>query len=123
MKNLYKGFSSQEYERTKTFVLKDVELVKRDLMNHIFTRKGERVKMSSFGTRIPDLVFEPLDDITLSIITEDLTEVFKYDPRVELLNLRVVPFFDEYAVIAYAELRYIELNLNDRFDIRIEFKR
>lgn len=123
MKNLYKGFSSAEFERNKTFILKDVELVNRDLMNHIFTRKGERIMMGNWGTRIPDLPFEPMDEVSLGIFEEDLTMVCNYDPRVQLLNLKITPYYDQNTVIGYAELRYIELNLNDKLYIKLEFAR
>lgn len=119
---LYKGFSSYEYQRTKTFKISDIELVKLDLLNHIYTRKGERVMMPAFGTRIPDIVFEPLDDITLDIIREDLTAVFKFDPRVELLELIVQPNYDSNAVTAAARLRYIELNMEDVLTLNITFE-
>ena len=65
---IYKGYSSFEFQARDTFLLTDVELVKLDLLNHIFTRRGERVKMAQFGTRIPDLAFEPLDQETLDIL-------------------------------------------------------
>lgn len=119
---IYKGFSSYEYERAKTFSINDVELVKLDLLNHIFTRRGERVMMPTFGTRIPDLAFEPLDAITLDILEEDLRMVFDFDPRVQLLRLQITPFFDENAVTATAELLYIELDLTGNLDINITFE-
>lgn len=119
---IYKGFSFFRYEYDKSIVVNDIDLVKIDLYNHIFTRKGERIKMPTFGTSIPDLLFEPLDDNTLLTIHTELESVFKYDPRVEVLNIEVVPFYDLNTVYAFANLRYIELNLTDRFDLKLEFK-
>lgn len=123
MKFVYKGFSPHQYEYNKSFIIKDIDVVNRDLRNHIFTRKGERVMMSNFGTRIPDILFEPLTIETLGIIYEDMEFVFKYDPRVELINLIVTPFYDEQSVVIYAHLNYLELNLNDKFEIKLEFER
>lgn len=119
---LYKGFSSYEYQRTKNFKLTDIELVKMDLLNHIYCRRGERVMMPSFGTRIPDLAFEPLDEITLDILEEDLIAVFKFDPRVELLELNIQPDYDNNAVTAAARLRYVELNMEDVLTLNIVFE-
>ena len=119
---IYRGFSSYEYERAKTFSINDVELVKLDLLNHIFTRRGERVMMPTFGTRIPDLAFEPLDGITLDILEEDLRAVFDFDPRVQLLRLQILPLYDENTVTATAELLYIELDLTGNLDINITFE-
>ncbi len=121
-KGLYKGYSSYEYQRNKTFSINDVELVKLDLLNHIFTRRGERVMMPNFGTRIPDLPFEPLDPITLDILEEDLRSVFNFDPRVQLLRLIITPLYDENAVTATAELLYIELDMTGNLDINIIFE-
>lgn len=119
----YIGFSSKNYERNKSFRLTDIELVKEDLKNHIFTRKNERVKMATFGTRIPDLPFEQLDDITLEVVREDLTTVFNYDPRVQLISLRVIPLYNESAIVAIADLNFIYLNFSDQLDIRIDFQK
>jgi len=78
--------------------------------------------MPRFGTRIPDLLMEPLDEITISTIELDLIDVFDYDPRVQLLDLRVLPLFEEKAIIAEADLRYIEMRFEDTFEIRLEFE-
>ncbi len=120
-KGLYKGYSSFEYERTKTFSINDIELVKMDLLNHIHTVKGSRVMMPNFGTQIPLLVFEQLDEITLDILRNELTEVFNYDPRVEIVNLQIQPIYDEGRVYVLAELLYIELNQIDKMELNIEF--
>lgn len=93
-----------------------------DLLNHIFTRKGERVMMPNFGTRIPDLAFEPLDNFTLSILDEDLRAVFAFDPRVELMSLNIIPIEDSNTVIASAKLLYVELNMQGNLDINITFE-
>jgi len=121
-KGLYRGYSTYEYQRNKSFILTDVELVKMDLLNHIFTHKGERVMMPNFGTRIPDLAFEPLDQITLDILEEDLRAVIAFDPRVQLMELRILPFYDENMVVASAKLLYIELNIIGNLDLNITFE-
>lgn len=121
-KQLYRGYSTYEYENTKDFAISDIELVKLDLLNHIYTRKGERVMMPRFGTRIPDLAFEPLDDVTLDVLRSDLQYVFNYDPRVALQNLTITPDYDTNTVVAAAKLFYIELNMSDVLYLNIEFE-
>lgn len=118
---LYSGFSSYGYQATKSFGVYDIDIVKRDLLNHIYTRRGERVMMPRFGTRIPDLVFEPLDKITLDILEEDLRNVVAYDPRVSLLNLTVTPYYDQNYAIASILLLYIELDMTGNIDLNIQF--
>ena len=121
-KNLYKGFSFEQYSKNKSIKLYDVELIKKDLLNHIFTRRGERVKMLAYGTRIPDIIFEPLDDETLETINEDIASVVNSEPRVTLLDLRVVPLHDRNVVIVSMRLLYIELNFTDTLDVNIQFQ-
>ena len=121
-KNVYKGYSSFEFQKNKTFRLNDVEIVKLDLLNHIFTRRGERVMMPNFGTSIPDMVFEPLDDETISIIEDELWVVFNYDPRVTVNYLNVTPSYDENTLTVNVELYYVELNIVDTMDLNIEFE-
>ena len=119
---LYKGYSSFEFEASGSFRLIDIELVKLDLLNHIFTRKGERVNMPRFGTSIPDLVFEPLDEETLDTIESELTFVFEYDPRVELLDLTITPNADGNSVTAAARLLFIELDTEDLMNLNLQFE-
>ena len=119
---LYRGFSSRHFQNTKSFGLTDIELVKLDLLNHIFTRKGERVMMPTFGTRIPDMAFEPLDDVTLMVIEEDLRMVAEFDPRVQLRGLQVSPDYDNNGAVATMLLYYIELNMTDRLELNIVFE-
>jgi len=120
---LYKGFSTRRFEYDKSFTLTDVDLVKEDIMNHIFTRLGERVKMPEFGTRIPDLLFEPLDELTVAIIEEDLNRVAALDPRVTLRSIQIIPDYDTHSLIASMDLFYIEFGMTDILHLSMEFER
>ena len=120
--NLYRGLSFRNFSKNKSIKLYDVDLIKKDLLNHIFTRRGERVKMFTYGTRIPDLVFEQLDDIALTVVTEDLNAVVASEPRVSLVDLRIVPLYDRNVIIASLVLYYVELDFTDQFDVSIQFE-
>ncbi len=118
---LYRGFSTYEYQKRKKFNVYDIDLVKLDLLNHIYTVKGTRVMHPNFGTRIPILAFEPMDSITLDILEEDLRSVIAFDPRVQLIDLRIEPYYDQNFVIARVRLLYIELDIVDDMNLNIEF--
>lgn len=122
MTALYKGYSSYNYQTHNSFLLTDIELVKMNLLNHIYTRRGERVMMSSFGTRIPDLVFEPLDQFTLDILDTDLRSVISFDPRVELLNFVITPLYDQNTVVASIRLLFVELMMTSSMDLHILYE-
>ena len=120
--SIYKGISSNNYLKNGTFSLTDLELVKENIKNHIFTRKGERVYMPNFGTNIPDLIFEPLDSLILNQVESELLEVVKQDPRVELIGLNVQPYYKKNTIIAILDLYYIELDLSDGLNLNIKFE-
>lgn len=120
VKKYYRGFSSKNYHDTgQGFELYNVELINEDLLNQIFTIKGERVMMPEFGTRIPLLVFEINDETTQDIIETDLKAVFKYDPRVELITLVITPAEDQNLITATATLKYIEFNVTSELHIEV----
>jgi len=117
----YRGFSTSAnaISRGKTFGIADVEAVKQDLINHIYTIPGERVMLPNFGTRIPLLAFEPLDEGTLEVIRADLKMVFDYDPRVQTREITVIPLSDNNTIVAMADLYYVEFNVTDT--LHLEF--
>lgn len=116
---LYRGFSTASYLLNKQngLSLTNQELVKQDLMNHIQTIKGERVHLPNFGTRIPLLAFEPLDQKTLAIVREDLKAVIDYDPRVKLIDMAINAAPDNNCIIAIVDLLYVELNITETFKL------
>ena len=77
----YIGYSSIGENLSSSRILVDKELALRDLLNHFYTRRGERVMNPEFGSIIWDLVFEPLDSITEADILEDITRIVNSDPR------------------------------------------
>lgn len=119
---LYKGFSSFEFDAIKNFQQFDVDAVKMDILNHIYTRQGERVMMPTFGSIIPEMTFEPIDETTMSIVEEELIRIVEYDPRVNLLDIQVIPLYDRNAIIATMVLRYVELDLVENLELNIQFE-
>lgn len=119
---LYRGFSSFEFQKRKTFSVQDIALVELDLLNQIYTQRGSRVMMPTFGTLIPSLTFEPLDTDTIEAVQDELVAVFNFDPRVNLLNMSVVPDYDNNTLTVTALLQYIELNVVQPFNLNIIFE-
>ena len=114
-KAIYKGFSTQSQldSRGRSFAVINIECVKRDLLNHIYTIPGERVMHPDFGTRIPLMAFEPLDQISMDIIKADLTTVVNYDPRVNLISIVVLALPDNNTIVALLDIQYLELNITE----------
>lgn len=115
----YKGFSTRNYEeKGGSFGIYDVKCIQEDLMNELFTTRGERLNMPTYGTRIPLLVFEPNDAETQDVLREDITTVIEHDPRVELLALDIIVAADKNVLIGSAKVRYKEFNVVE--DLYIE---
>lgn len=117
--SFYNGFSTKHYETTGVFDVHEVKLIEEDLLNELFTIKGERLHMPEFGTRIPLLIFEPGDDETSSILEEDIRSVIGRDPRVELLALSIISPNDINTLVAIAKVHYLEFNVVQDLNIEV----
>jgi len=115
--NNYIGFSSTNFGPNRTFKLTGKELVKRDLLNHIFTIRGTRPHLPNFGTRIPMLTFEQLDNTLLETVKEDLTNVFNYDPRVKLIDISLNALPANNALVAFVDVLFVELGQQEVMQI------
>jgi phage baseplate assembly protein W len=106
----YKGFSSNETKNN--FKLYDIELVKRDLMNHFYIRKGEKLENPDFGTIIWDMLFENFTSEVRRLITEDVEQIINYDPRVKV-NALTIDSTDQ-GIRIQADVVYLPFNINER---------
>jgi phage baseplate assembly protein W len=86
-KYTYKGFSSSE--SNKNFKLYDINLVKQDLINHFYIRKGEKLENPEFGTVIWDMLFEPFTPDVKEIIAKDVEAIVNYDPRITVQEVQI----------------------------------
>jgi phage baseplate assembly protein W len=106
----YKGFSSNETKNN--FKLYDIDLVKRDLMNHFYIRKGEKLENPDFGTIIWDMLFENFTSEVRRLITEDVEQIINYDPRVKV-NALTIDSTDQ-GIRIQADVVYLPFNINER---------
>jgi len=120
MATMYKGFST--LGKTKNFRLTDFELVKQDLINHFYIRKGEKLMNPDFGTIIWNVLYEPLTEDLKTVITTDIKQVAEYDPRLSIDNVIITEY--ETGLQIELELRYLKTNqinvLNLKFDGKTE---
>ena len=83
----YRGFST--LQSSKKYTLTDFELAKQDLINYFNIRKGSKLMQPGFGTVIWDMLFEPLDESTQQIISQDINRIVKYDPRLQVGQIAI----------------------------------
>lgn len=113
----FKGFSSPVVGNTQ--VLYDVELVKRDLLNHFNTKKGERVMDSAYGFIGWDLIFELENPSNKELLDRDSRRIVDQEPRVELLNIEVLEIAQGYRI--NMTMNFLELDTVD--DLTMVFDR
>ena len=64
------------------------------------TAPGERVMRPSFGCRIWELLFEPVNANTLGLMAEAVRQALaQWEPRVEVEDVRVAPDDDDQALV------------------------
>ena len=93
-KDLSMSFQSNPLNQD-LIALKNENAIARSLRNIVFTLPGEKFFDPEFGSQISASLFENIDDITASVIVDEITSsVERYEPRVELINVEAFPNFD-----------------------------
>ena len=103
----------------KGFRRTGAELIKQDLLYHLFTRRGERVMMPEFGTDLQDMVFEPNDPLTQDRINSEIQAVIDHDPRVQLIRSVIEVEEDLNKITVEVLLRFVELEIVDTLNLDI----
>ena len=75
--------------------LKNETAIARSVRNIVFTLPGEKFFDSNFGSRISSSLFENVDEISASIIRDEIrNSITNYEPRVELIDVQTTPDYD-----------------------------
>ena len=75
--------------------IKNENAIARSVKNIVFTLPGEKYFNPNFGSQISKVLFENIDDITASVIVDEIKESIRnYEPRVELIDVEAFPDFD-----------------------------
>ena len=75
--------------------LKNENAIARSVRNIVMTLPGEKPFSPNFGSRVSALLFENMDEITSSLIVDEIrTSIDNYEPRVELQSVDVFPDFE-----------------------------
>ena len=86
--------------------IKNENAIARSIRNIVSTLPGEKYFNPNFGSRISKVLFENIDDITASVIVDEIKESIRnYEPRVKLLDVQAFPNFD-----------------NNQFDVNITYE-
>ena len=69
--------------------------IARSVRNLVFTLPGERFFNENLGSKLSRALFENIDDISASIIQDEITNTINnYEPRVDLISVDVSPNYE-----------------------------
>ena len=75
--------------------IKNENAIARSLRNIVYTLPGEKFFDEPFGSRITESLFDNIDDITSSIIVDEIRQsITNYEPRVKLEDVKAYPDFE-----------------------------
>jgi phage baseplate assembly protein W len=113
----YRGFSTISQD-SENFSLYDLSLIKQDLINHFHIRQGEKLSDPSFGTIIWEIIFEPLTNEMIDLITKDVEKIINYDPRVRAQNVTITSY--ESGLQIECTLTYLPYNVSEVLKFRFD---
>lgn len=77
--------------------VKNETAISRSIRNLVFTLPGERFFNQNLGSKVSQSLFENIDDISASILQDEIrNSIENYEPRVELIDVVVSPNYDSY---------------------------
>ena len=75
--------------------LKNESAIARSIRNIVFTLPGEKFFNENFGSRVSRSLFENVDQISASIIKDEIeNSINNFEPRVSLIDVQTIPDYD-----------------------------
>ena len=75
--------------------LQNETAIARSIRNIVFTLPGEKFFNENFGSRVSRSLFENVDEISASIIRDEIrNSINNYEPRVQLIEVQTNPDYD-----------------------------
>lgn len=88
MNIVFKGISTFLYGlSSRKITLRDEELIKRDILNALFTAKGSVPKNRTFGTSLPTLLMKQMTDELIVDVKQEIIQTLQNEPRIRVTNI------------------------------------
>ena len=94
-------------------------MIKQDLINHFYIRKGEKLENPKFGTIIWDTLFENFTPEIKSAIAKDVEEIINFDKRVKVNSVSIDS--TQQGIRIEAEIVILPFDITDT--LRLDFDR
>lgn len=92
--------------------IKNATAIARSVRNIVFTLPGEKFFDPAFGSNITAALFENIDSFSASIIKNEIrSSIENFEPRVNLLDVKVEPDYDNNTFNVTLEYEIIGANI------------
>jgi phage baseplate assembly protein W len=101
-------------------IVKDAESVRQSIKMILSTFPGERIMEPEFGSRVRELLFEPLDDITSNLLRSEIRDAIeKWENRVSVSSVDVNPNYDSNYYDVMINMTVLEIDADVVFEGKI----
>jgi|TARA_Y100000004_G_scaffold171612_1_gene207737 phage baseplate assembly protein W len=102
-------------------VVKNDNAIKQSIKNLVLTNPGEKHFQPLVGSRVFNLLFEPLDAFTADAVKDEvINTINQYEPRVELTDVVVVPIDEGNKLSITIEYRIVGLPVVETIDFVLQ---
>ena len=92
--------------------LKNESAIARAVKNLVLTQLQERPFNPTLGSRINGSLFELMDAGSAAVISDEIrTTIDTFEPRVELINVEVQPYYDSHAYDVLIEYHIVGIDV------------
>jgi phage baseplate assembly protein W len=114
----YQGFSTVGGGRN--FKLRDVDLVKQNIINMFHISPGELINQPSAGCIAWQVLFEPQDDFTIQKIGDNIASILNADPRISVADLQIEKIM--HGVRVSCTLTYIGMDMSESITMDFDYR-
>lgn len=116
------GVGNTPSETNDILVDNDLEAIKNSVRNIFSTRKGQKLLTPEFGSSLEQYLFEPITEIYARAIGDDiLTSLERYEPRIEVLKVLVLPNPDQNQYNISVAYRFLEFKKESVLNILAQY--
>ena len=92
--------------------LKNTTAIARSIRNIVFSRPGEKFFEPNFGSKITESLFENIDEVSALAIRDEIDfSIREFEPRVEVVRVKVTPDFENNEMNATIVYRIVGIDI------------
>ena len=102
-------------------VLKDQQAIKQAMKNLVLTSPGEKLFQPDVGSKVYQLLFEPLDPFTVDTLKDEIVDTLRhYEPRIEVIAVDITAQDDYHELRVDVEYRIVGQPLVQTIDFILQ---